>query len=90
MQADYCPPLDPGLFRSILSDYDLSEPLSIEDVRAVLEGLKASAEVEQATDFDPSGVGKPGDTSGSSAVGDLISLAEDSGVTIVTESIAAL
>ena len=55
LQKEYCPPIDTALFSAIISDYDLSDPLGIDEVRPVLDTLKDSAEAEGTTHFDPSG-----------------------------------
>jgi len=57
LEADYCPPLDPALLSAIVSDYDLSDAQSVADARATLDELKASALLEEAAGFDPSGTG---------------------------------
>lgn len=54
-QKEYCPPLDTALFFALISDYDLREISSISELRSTLDSLKASAEVEEQTPFDPSG-----------------------------------
>ena len=54
-QKDYCPPIDPSLFSAIVSDYDLSTPSSIDELRNTLDTLKESAVAEETVDFDPSG-----------------------------------
>ncbi|KAI4114000.1 MAG: hypothetical protein LQ345_005136 [Seirophora villosa] len=55
LEIEYCPPLDTALFYAIVSDYDLSETLSINDARLILDALKNSAAIEGDTFFDPSG-----------------------------------
>ncbi|KAA6412969.1 MAG: hypothetical protein FRX48_02712 [Lasallia pustulata] len=55
LEKEYCPPIDPALFSAILSDYDLSDPPRIDEVRSVLNALKESADAEGTADFDPSG-----------------------------------
>ncbi|KAL9104243.1 MAG: hypothetical protein Q9163_000791 [Psora crenata] len=54
-QRDYCPPIDSSLFYAIVSDYDISNVVSLKKLQAVLEVLKESAALEETTQFDPSG-----------------------------------
>ncbi|MCJ1383346.1 hypothetical protein MMC17_006459 [Xylographa soralifera] len=51
----YCPPIDSALFFAIISDYDLTQDTSLNEVCSTLDALKASADAEEATAFDPSG-----------------------------------
>ncbi|MCJ1419592.1 hypothetical protein MMC32_005947 [Xylographa parallela] len=51
----YCPPIDSALFFAIISDYDLTQDASVNEVCSTLDALKASADAEEATAFDPSG-----------------------------------
>lgn len=55
IQKEYCPYIDSALFYAILSDYDLSEPASVKELRATLAVLKQSAEAQIDSAFDPSG-----------------------------------
>lgn len=55
LQKQYCPPIDASLFSAIVSDYDLLNTDSIEDLRSTLEILKESALAEESAAFDPSG-----------------------------------
>jgi hypothetical protein len=55
-QAEYCPPIDTSLLRSILSDFDDS---TVEQARTTLEVLKQSALAEDSLDFDASGTAGP-------------------------------
>ncbi|KAL6714534.1 hypothetical protein ACLMJK_007959 [Lecanora helva] len=55
LEKDYCPPIDSSLFSAIISDYDLSNTASLNELRATLDILKNSALEEENTTFDPSG-----------------------------------
>ncbi|MCJ1294417.1 hypothetical protein MMC34_005975 [Xylographa carneopallida] len=55
LEKIYCPPIDSALFFALISDYDLTQDASVRDVRSTLNALKASADAEEATAFDPSG-----------------------------------
>ena len=54
-QKEYCPPIDTSLFYALVSDYDLSSPESLLELRSTLDSLKVSALEEEDTTFDPSG-----------------------------------
>lgn len=56
-QAEYCPPIDSALFSAIVSDYDISNEASLQEVKSTLDALKASALDEEASGFDASGSG---------------------------------
>lgn len=60
-QPEYCPPLDPTLFRVIVSDHDLSTSKGTQDARERLDQLKAATLEDQsivdASGWDPSGTG---------------------------------
>lgn len=58
MQDKYCPPIDPALFFAIISDYDLADDLSYQQLCTTLEVLKTSASAEENAVFDPSGSGE--------------------------------
>lgn len=47
--------LDSAVVRSILFDFDFSQPNQLQEARDTLDILQSSAVVEDATDFDPSG-----------------------------------
>jgi hypothetical protein len=53
-QREYCPPIDTSLVHSFYSDFQ-GEHNALQQARELLDGLKASAIEQQATDFDPSG-----------------------------------
>ncbi|KAF1922999.1 uncharacterized protein M421DRAFT_426227 [Didymella exigua CBS 183.55] len=54
LEQEYCPPIDPALLAAIFSDFaDASNALEL--ARELLDPIKASAVVEQATEFDASG-----------------------------------
>ncbi|KAL8833108.1 MAG: hypothetical protein Q9170_004490 [Blastenia crenularia] len=55
LETEYCPPLDPALFYAIISDYDLSDAVSLEAARTILDILKDSVAIEAETSLDPSG-----------------------------------
>ncbi|KAI9818910.1 MAG: hypothetical protein M1827_007731 [Pycnora praestabilis] len=55
LEKEYCPPIDSALFSAILSDYENLHEQAIQEIRSILDALKASALEEEATDFDPSG-----------------------------------
>ncbi|MCJ1316344.1 hypothetical protein MMC15_001665 [Xylographa vitiligo] len=55
LEKRYCPPIDSALFFAIISDYDLTQDASAREVCSTLDALKASADAEEATAFDPSG-----------------------------------
>ena len=55
LRQAYCPPVDDATFYAISLDYDL--PQDHDSLIAVLEELKAGAEDEEGTAFDPSGTG---------------------------------
>uniref|UniRef100_A0A093VT88 Smr domain-containing protein n=1 Tax=Talaromyces marneffei PM1 TaxID=1077442 RepID=A0A093VT88_TALMA len=57
LQNTYCPPLDTALFSAIISDFDLTDPASLEQLKDTLDALKVSAEEQQDLPFDPSGTG---------------------------------
>ncbi|QIX01972.1 hypothetical protein AMS68_007489 [Peltaster fructicola] len=57
LEAEYCPPIDPALLFAITSDFDLNTNDGLTGARLVLDQLKESALVEEAADFEPSGVG---------------------------------
>ncbi|GAB7338223.1 hypothetical protein MBLNU457_4559t1 [Dothideomycetes sp. NU457] len=57
LEAKYCPPIDSALFSAIVSDYDISDEASLQEVKSTLDALKASALDEEATGFDASGSG---------------------------------
>ncbi|OAX83583.1 hypothetical protein ACJ72_02048 [Emergomyces africanus] len=71
LENEYCPPLDPALFAAIASDYDLLYDESVQQLRNTLDGLKASADEQETTTFDPSG------TSGQDFTGDEDELASE-------------
>ncbi|QDS72389.1 hypothetical protein FKW77_008592 [Venturia effusa] len=54
LEQDYSS-LDPVVVRSILSDFDTTQPSQLEQIRVILETLQSEAILEDATDFDPSG-----------------------------------
>lgn len=64
-QADYCPPIDPALLYSILSDYDLSIESGKADAKTALDEIREFALLEEAAEFDPSGTALQGDHDGS-------------------------
>jgi hypothetical protein len=53
-QAEFCPPIDTSLLRSILSDFDNE---TVNQARPTLDLLKQSALVEDSLAFDASGTG---------------------------------
>ncbi|KFY72060.1 hypothetical protein V499_07784 [Pseudogymnoascus sp. VKM F-103] len=55
LKPHYCPPLDESMFLAILSDYDLSLPINLENACKTLDMLAEDAEVEESMGFDPSG-----------------------------------
>lgn len=55
VQKEYCPPIDASLFYALVSDYDLSSPDSLLELRTTLDSLKENALEEEDTTFDPSG-----------------------------------
>ncbi|PCH04595.1 hypothetical protein PENOC_032540 [Penicillium occitanis (nom. inval.)] len=57
LQNAYCPPLDTALFSAIISDFDLTNSASLDQLKNTLDALKASAEEQQDLPFDPSGTG---------------------------------
>jgi len=56
-KAEYCPPIDSALFSAIVSDYDIGDEISLQEVKSTLDALKASALEEEASGFDASGSG---------------------------------
>ncbi|TID13232.1 hypothetical protein E2P81_ATG10085 [Venturia nashicola] len=54
LEQDYTS-LDSVVVRSILSDFDFTQPAQLEQARAILDSLQSEAVVEDASDFDPSG-----------------------------------
>ncbi|KKZ60216.1 hypothetical protein EMCG_05026 [[Emmonsia] crescens] len=64
LEDEYCPPLDPALFAAIASDYDLLDDDSVQQLRDTLDALKASADEQGNTAFDPSGTSGQGDQDG--------------------------
>ncbi|MCJ1397472.1 hypothetical protein MMC11_000665 [Xylographa trunciseda] len=91
----YCPPIDSALFFAIVSDYDLTQDASVSEVRSTLDALKASADAEEATAFDPSGSSNyqaeyslPGsEDRPRSWNGDALSRTEDTDLTSLSHSI---
>lgn len=57
LQDEFCVKLDEALVLAISSEYDLEDEESRESVRAVLSSLAQHAEVEEATGFNPDGLG---------------------------------
>ncbi|OKL56334.1 hypothetical protein UA08_08417 [Talaromyces atroroseus] len=57
LQNAYCPPLDTALFSAISSDFDLTDPASLEQLKDTLDALRVTAEEQQDLPFDPSGTG---------------------------------
>ncbi|EGE04506.1 smr domain containing protein [Trichophyton equinum CBS 127.97] len=55
LENEYCPPLDPALFVAIVSDYDLDDQSTIQQLRETLDALKISAFEQEDAVFDPSG-----------------------------------
>ncbi|PGG96595.1 hypothetical protein GX51_07757 [Blastomyces parvus] len=55
LEDEYCPPLDPALFVAIASDYNLLDEDNVRQLRDTLDALRASADEEENTAFDPSG-----------------------------------
>jgi hypothetical protein len=53
LQQEYCPPIDPALFYAFYSDFK-GEPNAIELLKNVLDSMKADAEVQALSGFDPS------------------------------------
>lgn len=56
LEAEYCPPIDPALLFAIVSDFDLSTTNGKAGAQEILDQLKESALLEEAAEFDPSGV----------------------------------
>ncbi|EOA88062.1 uncharacterized protein SETTUDRAFT_46868 [Exserohilum turcica Et28A] len=54
LEEEFCPPIDPTLLYTIYSDF-AGEADAVARTRELLEPLKATAEVEALTNFDPSG-----------------------------------
>lgn len=79
----------------LISDYDLSVASSLEQLRAVLDDIKSSAEAEELTTFDPSGSNAKRDTSTTDASperarswhGDALS--EDTDLTNLSQSLGS-
>lgn len=55
LEREYCPPIDSALFYALLSDYDLSDQKSLQELRSTLNVLRANADAGDAQTFDPSG-----------------------------------
>ncbi|KAJ5773211.1 hypothetical protein N7457_008107 [Penicillium paradoxum] len=55
LEGTYCPPIDPALFAAIVSDFDLSIPTQVAQLRETLDVLKASAVEQENLPFDPTG-----------------------------------
>lgn len=55
LEKSYCPPVDSALFAAVASDYDLSVPASIEELRQTLDLIKDSAIQQEDASFDPMG-----------------------------------
>jgi hypothetical protein len=53
-QQEFCPLIDAALVSAIYSDY-AGTPNGLQQARVALDSIKQDAEVQQATDFDPSG-----------------------------------
>ncbi|MCJ1282489.1 hypothetical protein MMC26_001812 [Xylographa opegraphella] len=91
----YCPPIDSALFFAIVSDYDLTQDASVSEVCSTLDALKASADTEEATAFDPSGSsGYPPDNSPHGSAdrpqswnGDALSRTEETDLTSLSHSV---
>lgn len=95
LQREYCPPIDSALFFAIISDYDLSNSESIEDIQATLDVLKNSI-AEDDTEFDPSGSSglqydshstQESPDRAQSWHGDFISTSEETDFTEISQSI---
>lgn len=57
LEAEYALHIDLSLLNAILGDFDLSKDDELQSARVTLDAIKATAEVESATGFDPSGTG---------------------------------
>ncbi|KAL2368352.1 smr domain-containing protein [Blastomyces gilchristii SLH14081] len=64
LEYEYCPPLDPALFVAIASDYNLLDEDTVRQLRDTLDALKASADEQENTAFDPSGTSGQGHIAG--------------------------
>ena len=55
-QKEYCPPIDSSTFFAIVNDYsDLSDTISVQELKATLDLLKEDALTQDNATFDPSG-----------------------------------
>ena len=95
IKNQYCPPIDPALLYALISDYDLSLESSQEQLRALLEAVKGSAEAEELATAGPSGTSSTRDASATdlsperaqSWHGDVLSEATE--MTNVSQSLAS-
>lgn len=55
--AEFSSLLDEATILSICSDYDLADPHGFADAKAVLVSISQTVEIEEATGFNPSGIG---------------------------------
>lgn len=55
LEKSYCPPVDSALFAAVASDYDLSVPTSVQELRQTLDLIKDSAIQQEDASFDPTG-----------------------------------
>ncbi|KAK0514906.1 hypothetical protein JMJ35_002285 [Cladonia borealis] len=56
LEKEYCPPIDSSTFFAIVNDYsDLSDTISVEELKATLDLLKEDALTQDNATFDPSG-----------------------------------
>ncbi|KAJ5089898.1 hypothetical protein N7532_008582 [Penicillium argentinense] len=55
LEQEYCPPLDSALFAALISDFTLGKPEDVNALRATLDCLKESAQLQENDPFDPSG-----------------------------------
>lgn len=92
--------LDSVVVRSILSDFDFTQPTQLEQARAILDSLQSEAVVEDASDFDPSGTsgydaephtGVVGQRAGGKSVSDeALSISNDTDATSVSNGLSSL
>lgn len=56
----YCPPIDSALFAAVASDFDLTAPTAVQELREILDAIKESALQQENHPFDPSGTANIG------------------------------
>ncbi|KAJ5928945.1 hypothetical protein N7466_007901 [Penicillium verhagenii] len=64
LEKSYCPPVDSALFAAIASEYNLSLPDHVNQLKQCLDAIKELATEQENLPFDPSGTANDPDTGG--------------------------